>query len=209
MTAVTNFPSPAAFSREPAAPEHIAHFYEDDRQLLRTLSAFVAEGLDAGESAIVIATPEHEIALRFWLVEAGIDVAWALAEDRYIPLDAEETLSKFMVNGWPDGQLFANLVGQLMIRAVGNGQRRTRAFGEMVALLWARGQAGATVRLEDLWNQFSRSYSFPLLCAYPIAGFVKGPLSSLGEICAAHSTCVVDDEATKVWKAPVSAQAAD
>lgn len=208
-TAVRHIRFPAAFAQEPAAPEHIAHFYEDEPQLLRALSSFVAEGLDAGESAIVIATPEHEIALRFWLLEAGIDVAWALAEDRYIPLDAEETLSKFMVNGWPDGQLFADLVGQLMNRAVGNGQRRTRAFGEMVALLWARGQAGATVRLEDLWNQFSRSYSFPLLCAYPIAGFVKGPLSSLGEICAAHSTCVVDDEDTRVWKAPVSAQAAD
>lgn len=208
-TAVRHIRFPAAFAREPAAPEHIAHFYEDEPQLLRALSSFVAEGLDAGESAIVIATPEHELALRFWLLEAGIDVAWALAEDRYIPLDAEETLSKFMVNGWPDGQLFADLVGQLMNRAVGNGQRRTRAFGEMVALLWARGQAGATVRLEDLWNQFSRSYSFPLLCAYPIAGFVKGPLSSLGEICAAHSTCVVDDEDTRVWKAPVSAQAAD
>lgn len=209
VTAATHLPFPAAIAQEPAAPEHIAHFYADDWQLLRALNAFVVEGLTAGESAIVIATPEHEIALRFWLLEAGIDVAWALAEDRYIPLDAEEALSKFMIDGWPDGQLFANLVGQLMKRAVGDGQRRTRAFGEMVALLWARGQAGATVRLEDLWNQFSRSYSFPLLCAYPIDGFVKGPLSSLGEICAAHSTCVVDDEATKVWKTPVSAQAAD
>lgn len=209
VTAVAQFPSSSALSREPAAPEHIAHFYEDDWQLLSHLSAFVAKGLNAGESAIVIATPEHEIALRFWLLEAGVDVPWALAEDRYITLDAEETLSKFMVNGWPDGQLFANLVGQLMNRAVGDGRRRTRAFGEMIALLWARGQAGAAVRLEDLWNQFSRSYSFPLLCAYPIAGFVRGPLSFLGEICGAHSTCVVEDEAPKVWKEPVSAQAAD
>jgi hypothetical protein len=200
--------TPAVFWPEPPAPEHIAHFYEDDEQFLRKLTEFVLEGFAADESAIVIATPEHESALRLRLAEEGVDVGRALDDDRYIPLDAEETLAEFMVDGWPDGQLFANVVGQIMKRAMA-GHHRTRTFGEMVALLWAHGQAGATVRLEDLWNQFSHSYSFPLLCAYPIGGFAKGPLSSLGEICAAHSTCVVADEPTKVWKAPVAAQAAD
>ncbi len=201
-------PTPAIPWGELPAPEHIAHFYEDDEQLVNTLTDFVAEGLTAGESTIVIATPEHESALRLRLAEAGIDVEAALADDSYIPLDAEETLSRFMVDGWPDGQCFANLVGQIIRRAV-TGRRRTRAFGEMVALLWARGQAGATVRLEDLWNQFARCYSFQLLCAYPTAGFAKGPLCSLEEICSAHSTCIVEDEAISVWKTPVSAQAAD
>ncbi len=208
---ISGFPhlhTPAVFWPEPPSPEHIAHFYEDDEQFLHYLTAFVLDGFAVEESVIVIATPEHESALRLRLAEAGVDVDSALEEDRYIPLDAEETLSRFMVDGWPDGQRFANLVGQVMKQAMA-GHRRTRAFGEMVALLWARGQAGATVRLEDLWNQFSHSYSFPLLCAYPTAGFAKGPLCSLEEICSAHSTCIVEDEAINVWKTPVSAQAAD
>ena len=52
-------------------------------------------------------------------------------------------------------------------------QRRIRAFGEMVAILWAQGNDGATVRLEHLWNKFSQKAQFCLFCAYPKAGFTK------------------------------------
>jgi hypothetical protein len=131
----------------------------------------------------------------------------ALEEDRYIPLDAEDMLAKVMVNGWPDGQRFANLLGRVMKKAVA-GHRRTRAFGETVALLWAHGQTGATVRLEDLWNQFCRSYSFPLLCSYPKAGFTKRPLRA-DEICAAHSRLITGSEKATGWITPIAAQAAD
>lgn len=196
------------FSRVPAAPEHIAHFYKKEEQLIRTLSAFVLEGFTLGESSIVIATPGHEAALRFSLASAGIDVDLAQKEDRYIPLDAEETLSRFMVNGWPDDQRFANLVGEMMKRAM-PGKRRTRAFGEMVALLWAQGQTGATVRLEDLWNQFSQSYSFPLLCAYPVTVFTKGPLLFVREICAAHSQSFTRGTTPVSCLLPTVVQAAD
>jgi hypothetical protein len=48
-------------------------------------------------------------------------------------------------------------------------------FGEMVALLWARGQAAATVRLEHLWQQFCKEHAFSVFCAYPKAGFTKHP----------------------------------
>lgn len=208
MNSLSHLHIPALFWPEPPAPEHTAHFYDSEEQFLRNLTDFVLEGLAVGESAIVIATPEHESALRLRLAEAGIDVDFAIENDRYIPLDAEETLAKFMVNGWPDGQRFANLVGQVIKRATA-GHRQTRAFGEMVTLLWERGQTGATVRIEELWNQFSYSYLFPLLCAYPTAAFVKGPVCSLEEICSAHSTCIVDGESISVWKTPVSAQAAD
>ncbi|MGH9560808.1 MAG: MEDS domain-containing protein [Terracidiphilus sp.] len=200
--------TPAVYWPEPPAPEHIAHFYDTDEQFLRKLTEFVMEGLSAGESAIVIATAKHESALRLRLAETGIDVDSAIEEDSYIPLDAEEALAKFMVSGWPDGQRFANLVGQVMKRATA-GHRQTRAFGEMVALLWERGQSGATVRLEELWNQFSRSYLFPLLCAYPTAAFKKGPLCSLEEICSEHSTCIIDDEPISIWRTRLTAQAAD
>lgn len=193
---------------EPAAPEHLAHFYEDDEQLLSVLGHFVIDGLAAGESAIVIATAGHEAMLRLRLASAGINVESAMESDSYIPLDAEDALSRFMVNGWPDGQLLANLLGRVMKRAVARG-RRTRIFGEMVSLLWARGQTGATVRLEDLWNQFSRSYSFPLLCAYPINGFAKGALHSLEQICSAHARFIAGPAKARRCKTPVAVQAAD
>lgn len=178
------------FWGEIAPSEHFAQFYDTEDEFLATLTSFVGDGLIAGESAIVVATPEHERALSFRLMEAGVELESARNEDRYITVDAEETLATFMVNGWPDDQLFADAVAGLISRATANN-RRARAFGEMVAMLWARGQAGATVRLEHLWNQFCKSYAFPLFCAYPKAGFTKGPVQSLNDICLAHSKLLI------------------
>ena len=53
------------------------------------------------------------------------------------------------------------------------GGRRVRAFGEMVAVMWARGEQGATVRLEHLWHRLCQSEAFSLFCAYPRIGFTQ------------------------------------
>ena len=177
------------FWGEIAPCEHIAQFYEHDDVLLDALAGFVAGGLKPGESVIVIATPEHLKALERRLAASSGELVAAMMEDRYIALDANEALATFMVNHWPDDQLFADLVTGLLQRARAKGNR-VRAFGEMVALLWANGDSGATVRLEHLWQQFCQSQSFSLFCAYPKAGFTKDPSKSLAEICAAHSRII-------------------
>ncbi len=177
------------FWGELAPSEHVAQFYNDDNVLLDTLAGFVAGGLNAGESAIVIATPAHLRALLQRLVDCGVDMLKAVKEDRYIDLDAKITLSSFMVKDWPDDELFTSLADHLIRRSGVNG-RPVRAFGEMVALLWAQGHSGATVRLEHLWQQFCKSHSFSLFCAYPKTGFTMDPTASLAEICAAHSRVI-------------------
>ena len=177
------------FWGEIAPCEHIAQFYEHDAVLLDTLTGFIAGGLKAGEGTIVIATAEHLKAIDERLVESGVDVAAAQLRDQYITLGADEALSRFMVNRWPDDQLFADLVAELINRARGNG-RRVRAFGEMVALLWARGDAAATIRLEHLWHNICQSQLFSLFCAYPKTGFTEDPSESLAEICAVHSKII-------------------
>jgi hypothetical protein len=177
------------FWGEIAPCEHIAQFYEDDGALLDTLAGFIGGGIKANESTIVIATEEHLKALEQRLMDSGVDVAAAKTKDQYIALVAEEALSKFMVNQWPDDKLFANFVTELIARAQVTG-RRVRAFGEMVALLWARGDVAATVRLEFLWHQICHSQTFSLFCAYPKAGFTDDPLRSLDVIRATHSRII-------------------
>jgi hypothetical protein len=161
-------------------------FYEADEVFVDTLEAFIREGLAAGESAIVIATPTHRHILEKRLTASGIDVDEAQAQDQYIPLDAEQTLGFFMKDGWPDDERFFRLVRQLLVRAR-RGNRKVRAFGEMVAIMWGRGEQGATVRLEHLWHQLCNAEGFPLLCAYPKVGFTQDASASMSEICAAHS----------------------
>jgi len=194
-----NASSTRVFWGEIAPNDHIAHFYEDDETFLSTLAGYIADGLAKGESAIMIATPQHLSALAHLLGSSGVDLMRPLAEDRYIALDARVALSCFMVDGRPNEEMFANLVSYLIKRASKNG-RRIRAFGEMVSLLWAQGNHAATVRLEHLWNELCRDHRFCLLCSYPKAGFTDDPARSVAEICAHHTRFLGRGETG--WAAP-------
>jgi len=191
MSSISDFHSgnSKVFWAEIAPCEHIAQFYSDDGVLLDTLTGFVGGGLKAGESTIVVATADHLKLLEQRLSASGLDVAVARSKHQYIDMLAEEALSEFMVKRWPDDQLFSNFVTELITRARKNG-RRVRAFGEMVAILWARGDTAATVRLEFLWQQLCRNQDFSLFCAYPKAGFTDDPSNSLAKICQAHSRVI-------------------
>jgi hypothetical protein len=177
------------FWGELAPCDHLVEIYADDTAFLDSLAAFVVAGLRADESVIVIACASHRCSLEFRLRASGLDVMTLLRQDLYIPLDAKETLSRFVVDGWPDDDLFEQLVAALLTRARRTG-RRVRAFGEMVVLLWAEGHHGATVHLEQLWTQFCHKEMFPVFCAYPRSGFSKDAEASIQEICSAHSKVV-------------------
>src|SRR5262249_10898309 len=64
-------------------------------------------------------------------------------------------------------------------------------FGEMVALLWRDGNYEAAIRLEKLWNDLARRYSFSLRCAYPMNALKTDERGELfEEICATHSSVI-------------------
>jgi MEDS: MEthanogen/methylotroph, DcmR Sensory domain len=183
-------PSPNEPTSWQIAPvEHVVQFYDRDSVLLDSLAGFVSAGLLGGESAIVIATREHIQALDEKLNKTGINVEINRLLDHYITVVADEALSSFMEHRWIDGYLFHELVTGLLDRARATG-RPVRAFGEMVALLWGRGQIGPTIQLERLWNRLCKEYSFSLFCAYPKNGFPGDMSDPLTEICAAHSRIV-------------------
>jgi hypothetical protein len=177
------------FWGELAPTEHLVYMYEAKDAFLSVLQTFVAEGLRSGEAVIVIATPAHRQALNKRLEEQGLDLAAVRANSQYLDLSAENCLATFMKDGWPDERRFNEAIGNLITRVSRPG-RRIRAFGEMVAMLWANGNSGATVRLEHLWNEFRRTQPFPLFCAYPKSGFTDDPDGSVREICDAHTKVI-------------------
>jgi hypothetical protein len=177
------------FWAEIAPCEHVVQIYENDEDFLDLLTAFISGGINAGECAVVIATAAHLTALDERLATLGFSVHSLIAKTQYLPLDAEETLSKFMVNDWPDENLFNRAISEVIVKAKGNS-RKVRAFGEMVAILWAKGQVGATVRLEHLWNKFCENEAFCLFCAYPESGFTQNAAESVMHICSAHSKMI-------------------
>jgi signal transduction histidine kinase len=151
---------------------HVVRYYEDDAALVDEIGQFVTAGLATGEPAIIIATPTHRDGLERRLTAHRVNVADARRAGRYVPLDAAETLARITIDGWPDPVRFGEIVGGTVARAAAAGSTpQVRAFGEMVALLWAEGRRDAAVRLEELWNELAKSHSFSLVCAYPIAAF--------------------------------------
>jgi hypothetical protein len=181
------------FWAEIAPTEHVVQIYEDDEKFLDLLSGFVSAGIAAGDCTIVIGTSVHLNSLNEKIESLGLVVDQLMEQGVYIPLDAELALSKFMINDWPDENLFVQLVTDLISKAKKAG-RPVRAFGEMVAILWARGQVGATVRLEQLWNKFCEKEAFCLFCAYPQSGFTQDAAESLGHICSAHTKMVMNGQ---------------
>ncbi len=174
----------------PSAHDHTVQFYEDDAFLVDRVCRFVREGIEAGHATIVIATAPHRAAIKARLLFLGFDLDGEENSHSCVQLDAEATLEALLVDGWPDADRFKQTASAILA-GVGRRNRPIRAFGEMVALLWARGLPEAALRLEQLWNELISEHSIYLLCAYPIHGFQGAQDGEhLQHICNEHSHVV-------------------
>ena len=177
------------FWGEIAPCDHLVQIYENDKIFIGTLEGFVGSGFLSGDNVVIIATAIHLKELNRRLEKQGFDINDLMASGQYIPLNANEELSRFMVNNWTDEKLFNEFVTNLIIRAKKNN-RKVRVFGELVAVLWEQGNCGATVQLENLWHQLVHTNSFTLFCAYPKVGFTQNANDSITTICKTHSTVI-------------------
>ena len=167
--------------------DHFVQFYESDAFLAAGVSRFLGAALRAGEGAVLIATPSHRNAILRKLRARGLNVPAARARGQLAWLDAARTLATLMVDGSPDRRRFRKVIGEVIERA-GKGRPGVRAFGEMVALLWAGGHRAAAIRLEELWKELRATHAFVLQCAYPMEAFnAAGHGRAFGEICARHT----------------------
>jgi len=171
----------------PMGDAHLVQYYEKEGFLYDRVTDFMSDGLRGSDAAVLIATRAHRQGVEARLVRRGVDLSHLTTGGRYHALDAQETLSRFMVDGTPDPLRFANTIGPVITTAR-SGDRRVLAFGEMVALLWAEGNRDAAIRLEELWNDLARREMFALLCAYPISHFDDvGYAKPFADINAAHT----------------------
>ncbi|WP_462252541.1 MEDS domain-containing protein [Ferruginibacter sp.] len=178
-----------------APADHVVQIYEDDTIFMNSLFGYVNTGLLEGDSIIIIATKEHIQHLNLLLNKQRYNVDALIARERYIALEANETLSKFMVNNLPDKKRFDNCISSVFKRAQKNGGK-VRAFGEMVAILWEQGLKDATIQLENLWNQLHQKNQFSLFCAYPKNGFIHNEHDCVDAVCSTHSKVIVGGSLT-------------
>lgn len=148
----------AELVRHPGRHDHFVQLYKEVDELADAVTEYVGSGLHHGEAAIVIATRQHRAAFlgRLASTDRGLRI-----------LDAEETLAKFMANGMPQWKAFHEVIGGL-IAELRLQYPAVRAYGEMVDVLWQRGEREAANRLEEYWNELGRLQTFSLFCAYRI-----------------------------------------
>ena len=149
---------------------HSVQFYNDDTFFFtESVAHFIKEGLQVNDTVIIVATPRHREELQNVLTPEH------MTHPKLIFSDAEELLSKFLVNDWPNALRFRQVIGAMVAQARQHGP--VRIFGEMVAILWAGGKAQAAIHLEELWNKLIAEQSFALLCGYPLSNFSNDQVS--------------------------------
>ncbi|MCD6062151.1 MAG: hypothetical protein K0R82_62 [Flavipsychrobacter sp.] len=169
--------------------QHVLQVYRTDEILIDALIGFTGTGINAGECVVVIATPQHLNALSGKLRDLGIHLPTLIADDRFIPLEAERTRDKFVINGMPDAGRLEEIVYGLLYRADRRG-RRVRFFGEIMALMWAEGNKTAALRLEELWTSMSNAREFSIFCGYPEAAFADNKRESIRQVCGIHGKII-------------------
>jgi KaiC/GvpD/RAD55 family RecA-like ATPase len=153
---------------------HSAHIYSESRDLILHLAGMVTSSLLVRHAVLIVATEEHRKQLSEELLSTGIDLQRYIDEHLFTVADAAETLSQFMRNDMPAPELFRGSVGQLLLQTGENTRSNDGSFtvfGEMVALLWEKGNQAAALQLEELWNEVLHEIPFRLHCGYPKRAF--------------------------------------
>jgi hypothetical protein len=173
--------------KAPVPGDHIVQVYQDAAFLSEAVTAYIAAGLGSGEAGVIIARGDHRQQFEGGLEQAGVNPQAVRAEGRLIVIDAEEALGEFMREGVPQWQAFEASIGGLIARLQAR-YPAVRAYGEMVDVLWQRGEREAALQLEDFWNRLARQQRFSLFCAYfmdPLdAGAYGGALEC---VCGVHT----------------------
>jgi hypothetical protein len=183
-----------------AHSRHDVQFYSKEEFLLNSVSGFLAHSLCTGGSAVIIATQAHRDGFLQLFRSHHLDPTSLVNEGRYIALDAQETLATFMSEGRINEELFVEMVGGIINRAITlspAAQTPVAVFGEMVALLWQQGASKSAFQLEQMWNRLAETRTFALVCAYPLSCFdPKEDFNSLLNLCAEHTTAIYSDSAS-------------
>jgi hypothetical protein len=169
--------------------EHFVQFYKNDAFLINEVANYIGPALQAGATGIVIATRRHLDQLEDRLRQDVMPLhPVRCPAGTYLPLDAEDLLSQFMVADWPDAARFNAVMEGVFQQASVGTYERVLAFGEMVALLATAGRHDAALAVETMWNQLAKRHSFTLLCAYPAASLNEtSHEAAYRAICMAHS----------------------
>jgi len=157
---------------EAGPSDHIVQLYQDQDFLNRAVCRFAGAALTNGEGIILVPTMPHWNAIRPRLEAEGVDVEAARKRGQLTVVDADELLPRFMKDAMPDSPVFLGLAADVIAKARGTDQYpKVRWWGEMVNVLWERGDAAASMNLEDLFDQLAHKHDIAIFCSFLMDNF--------------------------------------
>jgi hypothetical protein len=156
-----------------AAPsDHIVQLYQDEDFLNRAVCRFAGAALANGEGIILVPTLTHWNAIRPRLEAEGVDVEAARERGQLTVVDADGFLPRFMRDALPDSPMFLGLAADVIGQAHDGGRYpRVRWWGEMVDVLWERGDVAASMQLEDLFDHLAHEHDIAIFCSFLMDNF--------------------------------------
>src|SRR5207244_13654687 len=157
-----------------AAPrDHIVQLYQDQDFLNRAVCRFAGAALANGEGIILVPTATHWNGFRPRLEAEGVDVEAARERGQLTVVDADELLPRFIRDAMPDSPICRGLAGDIIGQARAGGRYpRVRWWGEMVNVLWERGDVAASMALEDLFDQYvAKKDGVAIACGFLMDNF--------------------------------------
>jgi hypothetical protein len=152
--------------------DHIVQLYQDQDFLNRAVCRFAAAALANGEAVILVPTLAHWNAFRPRLEAEGVDVKAVQGRGQLTVVDANELLPRFMREAMPDAPVFLGLAADVIAQARGTGRYpKVRWWGEMVNVLWERGDVAASMNLEDLFDQLAHGHDIAIFCSFLMDNF--------------------------------------
>lgn len=175
--------------------DHVAQTYQDPASLRRAVGSWIAPALRRRGGALLVCTPTHADLVRAELRDVALDPEAAEREGRLVVKDAEDLLSRFMVDDMPQGAAFKRIARELVRSiAAASAPGPIRAWGEMVDVLAKSGRPEAANRLEALWNEIIAEADLQLLCSYELD--VLDPAAHarvLLDVCHSHTDLVPEE----------------
>jgi hypothetical protein len=87
-------------------------------------------------------------------------------------VDADECLPRYMRTSMPDSSIFLRPCrGRHRTSPNGGRYQKVRWWGEMVNILWERGDAAASVSPEDQFDQLAKKHDVGTFCSFLMDNF--------------------------------------
>jgi hypothetical protein len=152
--------------------DHIVQLYQDQQFLNRAVCRFAASALANGEGVILVPTAAHWDAFRPRLEAEGVDIKAARECGQLTVVDADELLPQFMRDAMPDAPVFLGLAANVIAKARAGGRyEKIRWWGEMVNVLWERGDVAASMDLEDQFDRLAHDHQIAIFCSFVMDNF--------------------------------------